>query len=80
MPGAVSPSSVSSFFLYSAYRPPRKAQVQQTAEQNHSLRACRRSHFISLWHAQGPNIAPQHFGQRCHSMPAGTVVPREMLF
>jgi hypothetical protein len=37
MPDVVSPFGVSSFFLYSAKKPPRKAQVQQTAEQNYPL-------------------------------------------
>jgi len=49
-------------FLCSAERPPRKAQVQQTIEQNRLLRACRRFHFLSLWHVQGPNTAPQRVG------------------
>jgi hypothetical protein len=49
IPDAVFPSSVSSFFLYSAYRPPRKTQVQQTADQNRPLRACRPFHVLALW-------------------------------
>ena len=80
VPDAVSSSSISSLFLYSAQRPPGRARVQQTTEPNHSLQAHQQFHFLSLWHAQGPNITPQHAGQRCHSTPAGTVVPKEMLF
>jgi hypothetical protein len=36
--------------------------------------------FLSLWHAQGPIIAPQCVRWRYHSTPAGTVIPKETLF
>jgi len=38
--------SVSSFFLYTVYRTPRKVRVQQTVEQNHPSWACQR--FLPL--------------------------------
>jgi hypothetical protein len=37
-------------FIFFLETPTTKAQVQQTAEQNHSLRACQRFHFLSLRH------------------------------
>ena len=46
------------FLLVFCLESPRKAQIQQTFEQNRPLRACRRFHFLALRHGQGPNIAP----------------------
>jgi len=40
------------FLLMFCLETPRKAQVQQTVEQNRLLRACRRFHFLALRHAQ----------------------------
>ena len=68
------------FLLIFCLETPRKYQVQWTAEQSHSMRVCWWFHSLSLQHDQGPNIAPQPSGQRCHSTPAGTVIQTEMLF
>ena len=67
------------FLLIFCVQTPRKAQVQQTVEQNRPLRLCRRFHFLALRHAQGPNISSQRVGQRYRSLPSGTFVPRVTL-
>jgi hypothetical protein len=79
MPDADSSSSISTSALYSAKRPPKKALVQWTTDQNLSLRACQLSRFLSLLHDLGPNIVSWHACQRYHSMPAGTMYQRRRL-
>ena len=61
------PTQRFNFLLMFCLEIPKKGSdpTNRWAEQSHSLPACRQFHSPSLQHAQGPNIAPQHAGQRC---------------
>ena len=47
------------FLLMFCVETPRKAQFQQTFEEDRLLRACRWFHFLVSQHVQEPSIAPQ---------------------
>jgi len=58
-------SSVLSYFSCSAWKPLNRAQAQNTADQNRSLRAFQQIYSLSLRHDQGPNIANFPYRKHC---------------